>query len=78
MAEVPAARRRRASRAGGEGGEEAEHGRRVRARVDDAETRLDTLEAQLQRHETRLQFTEVPRITAVKFRAKTAIFLFST
>ena len=60
MAEVPAARRRRAARAGGEGGEEAEHGRRVRARVDDAETRLDTLEAQLQRHETRLQFTEAP------------------
>ena len=60
MAEVPAVRRRRGARAGGEGGEEPEHGRRVRARVDDAETRLDTMEAQLLRHETRLQFTEAP------------------
>ena len=60
MAEVPAVRRRRGARAGGEGGEELEDGRRVRARVDDAETRLDTMEAQLLRHETRLQFTEAP------------------
>ena len=43
MAEVPALRRRRVGRAGGEGGDEPEQGRRVRARVDDAETRLDTM-----------------------------------
>ena len=30
------------------------------ARVEDAETRLDSLEVTLQRHETRLQFTEAP------------------
>ena len=60
MAEAPAVRRRRGARVGGEGGEEPEQGRRVRARVDDAETRLDTMEAQLLRHETRLQFTEAP------------------
>ena len=54
MAEVPAARRRRAR------GEEGEQHRAVRARVDEAETRLDSLEAALQRHETRLQFSEAP------------------
>ena len=33
----------------------------VRARVDEAETRLDSLEAALQRHGTKFQFTEAPR-----------------
>ena len=75
MAEVPAVRRRRGARAGGEGGEEAEHGRRVRARVDDAETRLDTMEAQLLRHETRLQFTEAPlRVVLRGFSCVTEFF----
>ena len=54
MGEVQAVRRRSAR---GEGGEQH---RAVRARVDEAETRLDSLEAALQRHETRLQFTEAP------------------
>ena len=54
MAEAPAIRRRRVR------GEEGEQHRAVRARVDDAETRLDSIEAATQRHETRLQFTEVP------------------
>ena len=75
MAEVPAARRHRAARAGGEGGKEAERGRRVRARVDDTETRLDTLEAQLQRHERRLQFTEAPlRVVLRGFSCVTEFF----
>ena len=41
-------------------GEEGEQHRAVRARVDDAETRLDSLEAALQRHKTRIQFVEAP------------------
>ena len=55
MADAPAVRRRRAARA-----EHADPTRRVRNRVDDAETRFDTLEATLRRHETRLQCTEAP------------------
>ena len=54
MAEAPVARRRRGR------GEDGEQHRAVRARVDDAETRLDSLEAALQRHETRIQFVEAP------------------
>ena len=54
MADAPAVRRRRGR------GEEGEQHRAVRARVDEAETRLDSLEAALQRHETRIQFVEVP------------------
>ena len=54
MAEAPAVCRRRGR------GEDGEQHRAVRARVDDAETRLDSLEATLQRHETRIQFVEAP------------------
>ena len=54
MADAPAVRRRRVR------GEDGEQHRAVRARVDDAETRLDSLEAALQRHETRIQFVEAP------------------
>ena len=55
MAEAPAVRRRRGR------GEDGEQHRAVRARVDDAETRLDSLDlAALQRHETRIQFVEAP------------------
>ena len=60
VAEVPAVCRRCAARDGGVVGDEADPTRRVRARVDDAETRLDSLEAILQHHETRLPYTEAP------------------
>ena len=54
MADAPAVRRRRVR------GEDGEQHRAVHARVDEAETRLDSLEAALQRHETRIQFVEAP------------------
>ena len=53
MADAQAGRRRRAAQA-----EEGEHVRSVRARMTDAEGRLDTVETTLGRHETRLQFIE--------------------
>ena len=48
-------RRRRAAQA-----EEGDQVRSVRARMTDAEGRLDTVETTLGRHETRLQFIEAP------------------
>ena len=55
MAEAHVGRRRRVARA-----EDPEQGRNVRARMDEAETRLDTVESTLGRHETRLQYVEAP------------------
>ena len=55
MADAPVGRRRRVVRA-----EDAEQGRNVRARMDEAETRLDTVESTLGRHEARLQYVEAP------------------
>ena len=55
MADAQAGRRRRVAQA-----EEGEHVRSARARMSDAEGRLDTVEMTLGRHETRLQFIEAP------------------
>ena len=55
MADAQVGRRRRVAQA-----EEGEHARSVRARMTDAEGRLDTVETTLGRHETRLQFIEAP------------------
>ena len=54
MADAAAIRRRSVR------GEDGEQHRAVRARVHEAETRLDSMEAAIQRHETQLQFTEAP------------------
>ena len=55
MADAQVGRRRRAAQA-----EDGEQVRSVRARMTDAEGRLDTVETTLGRHETRLQFIEAP------------------
>ena len=55
MADAPAGRRRRVAHA-----DEGEQGRSVRARMTEAEGRLDSVESTLGRHETRLQYVEAP------------------